>query len=213
MAERIVPFTDNFRDLSNQNGYQFEFVCERCGNGYRSEFVRDKVNLGRGLLRSAGSLFGGKLDRISGASEQLMFDRGTNSPAKDKALREAGESVRDEFMQCRGCGDWMCKAVCWNHEIGQCLRCSPSVAEEISKAQAAAQVRQIQDKVETIDWTKDLDLEQRAKVTCPSCHAKVEGGKFCPECGEKLAVTQFCTNCGTEMKDGAKFCAECGQKT
>jgi hypothetical protein len=26
-----VPFTDNFSDLSNADGYQFEFRCERCG--------------------------------------------------------------------------------------------------------------------------------------------------------------------------------------
>jgi hypothetical protein len=34
----IVPFTDNYVDLSNDSGYQFEFRCERCGNGYRSPF-------------------------------------------------------------------------------------------------------------------------------------------------------------------------------
>ena len=58
MSERVY-FTDNFRDLSNAEGYQFEFVCERCGNGYRSEYVADTMERGRGLLRSAGSLLGG----------------------------------------------------------------------------------------------------------------------------------------------------------
>ena len=58
----------------------------------------------------------------------------------------------------------------------------------------------------------DLDLDQRAKVKCPSCSAVVEGGKFCPECGEKLAKVSFCTECGAEQKDGAKFCSECGHK-
>lgn len=212
MADRIVPFTDNFSDLSNGNGYQFEFHCERCGNGYRSAFVRSKSETGRGLLRSAGSLFGGKLADLSGATESFQWDRGTNSPAKDKALREATALISEEFRQCRGCGDWVCKPVCWNEEIGQCLRCSPSVAEEISRAQAAAQVRQIQEKAETIDWTADLDIAQRAKLECPSCHAKVDGGKFCPECGGKLTKSVFCTNCGSEMKEGAKFCNECGEK-
>ena len=212
MADARVPFTDNYRDLSNQNGYQFEFVCERCGNGYRSPFVRDKMETGRGFLRGAGSLLGGKLAQLSGAAEQVQWDRGTNSPAKDKALTAATATVRDEFSQCRGCGDWVCKAVCWNHEIGQCLRCSPSVAEEVSRAQAAAQVRQIQQKAESVDWTADLDIAERAKVTCGSCGAKVEGGKFCPACGEKLTKSVFCTNCGAEMKEGAKFCGECGQQ-
>lgn len=207
-----VPFADNFRDLSNHNGYQFEFFCERCGNGYRSRFVRDKLETGRGLLRSAGALFGGKLAELSGATEQFPWDRATNSAAKDKALAEATAMVAEEFRQCRGCGDWVCRAVCWKHEVGQCLRCSPGVVEEISRAQAAAQVRQIQEKAETIDWTADLDIARRAVVECPACHTKVDGGKFCPECGSKLAPTTFCTNCGTELREGAKFCSECGQR-
>jgi len=64
--------------------------------------------------------------------------------------------------------------------------------------------------VREVDWTRDLDIAERAKVTCPSCSAKIDGGKFCPECGTKLARSVFCTNCGTEMPDGAKFCGECG---
>lgn len=100
----IIAFTDNIRDLSNENGYQFEFVCERCGNGYRSEYRANIAERGRGLLRGAGSLFGGKLEQLSGASLQLSYDRGTNSKAKDKAMAAAVESVRDQFRQCRGCG-------------------------------------------------------------------------------------------------------------
>ncbi len=55
----IVPFTDNFSDLSNQQGYQFEFHCERCGNGYRSPFQNNVKEQGRGFLRAANSLLGG----------------------------------------------------------------------------------------------------------------------------------------------------------
>jgi RNA polymerase subunit RPABC4/transcription elongation factor Spt4 len=106
----------------------------------------------------------------------------------------------------------VCNTVCWNAEVGQCVKCSPFVAEEISKAQAAAQIEQIQEKVKEIDFTGDLDLKNRAKVKCGACNAVVEGGKFCPECGEKLSKVSFCTECGAEQKDGAKFCAECGHK-
>jgi hypothetical protein len=208
----LVPFTDNFADLSNYEGYQFEFFCERCGNGYRSPYVPDVKEKGRGLLRAAGGLFGGMSQSLSQAAEALSYDRGTNSKAKDKALHEAVEAVRPQFQQCRGCGNWVCIQVCWNAEIGQCVTCSPFVGEEISKAQAAAQVEQIREKAREHDWTSELDLTTRAKVTCPSCGAAVDGGKFCPECGEKLAKTSFCSNCGAEMKDGAKFCAECGTK-
>ena len=208
----IVPFTDNFDDLSNMEGYQFEFKCERCGNGYRSPFVPDIKEKGRGLLRAAGGLLGGELDRLSSAADSMRWNRGTNSKAKDKALAEAVEAVRDEFKQCRGCGDWVCIHVCWNHEVGQCVNCSPFVAEEISRAQAAAQVEQIHEKAKTVDWTEDLDMKNRAKVKCSNCNAVVEGGKFCQECGEAITKTTFCSECGAKNKDGAKFCTECGNK-
>jgi hypothetical protein len=208
----MVPFTDNYSDLSNLEGFQFEFHCERCGNGYRSAYQRNVKETSKGVLRGLGNMFGGKIQEISGGIEAMDVNRATNSPAKDRALRDAVAEVSPQFAQCRGCGNWVCKAVCWNVEIGQCLVCSPSVAEEISRAQAAAQIEQVQEKVREVDWTHDLDLANRAKVTCASCGAKVDGGKFCPECGEKLTKGGFCAECGAEMKDGAKFCAECGTK-
>lgn len=208
----IVPFTNNFNDLSNSDGYQFEFVCERCGNGYRSPFQRDTMATGGRMLRGLGSLSNkfGVVDRLGAASDQF-YDRLTGSAAKDKALSAAVESIRPNFRQCRGCGDWVCHEVCWNEPIGQCLNCSPSVADELSRAQAAAQVEQIQEQAREVDWTKDLDLVTRARVSCPSCSAPVTGGKFCPECGAGLQSKAECTNCGTSL-DGAKFCPECGQK-
>jgi hypothetical protein len=207
----LVPFTDNFRDLSNDNGYQFEFFCERCGNGHRSPFQRDKVATGRGLLRSLGSLSDGwgVADRLGYAGD--MLSRSTGSATKDRALASAVETVAPHFRQCRGCGNWVCADVCWNEPIGQCLVCSPSVADELSRAQAAAQVEQLQEKTREIDWTKDLDLTTRARVQCPACGAGCSGGKFCGDCGAQLAASSDCSNCGTHLA-GAKFCPECGQK-
>jgi DNA-directed RNA polymerase subunit RPC12/RpoP len=107
----------------------------------------------------------------------------------------------------------MCAAQCWNEEIGQCLRCSPSVAEEISRAQAEAQRQQIWDKSREKDWTAELDLNTRAKVSCTSCGSKVDGGKFCSSCGSPLAVTTNCGGCGsTSNKPGAVFCSDCGTR-
>jgi len=209
----MVPFTDNFRDLSNTEGYQFEFYCERCGNGYRSAFQRDKVEMGRGLLRAVGSLFGGAAEDLSRATEQWRYDRATNSPAKDKALTAAVQEISPSFSQCRGCSDWMCKTLCWNEEIGQCLRCSPSVAEEVARAQSAAQRDQIWEKARQKDWTAAVDVDTRAKLNCPSCGTKVDGGKFCSACGGSLAVPVTCSGCGsTGNKAGAVFCSDCGGK-
>ncbi len=208
----LVPFTDNFTDLSNTEGYQFEFNCERCGNGYRSPFQADMVERGRGLLRSAGGLFGGALSNITNAADSAL-DRGTNSAAKDKALAAAVEAVQPHFEQCRACGNWVCASVCWNAEIGQCANCSPFVVDELSRAQAAAQVEQIRQKVQETDWTADLDTTTRAKVACPGCGASVAGGKFCPQCGERLSAIVDCAQCGSQLPSGSKFCSECGTST
>ncbi|WP_043720389.1 zinc ribbon domain-containing protein [Kutzneria sp. 744] len=209
----MVPFTDNVRDLSNTEGYQFEFHCERCGNGYRSAFLRDKVEMGRGLLRVVGSLFGGAAEDISRSAEQWRYDRATNSPAKDRAMTAAVQEISPSFSQCRGCSDWMCKQQCWNDEVGQCLRCSPSVAEEVARAQSAAQRDQIWEKAREKDWTADVDVATRAKLNCPSCGTKVDGGKFCSACGSSLAVPVTCGGCGsTANKVGAVFCSDCGGK-
>ena len=205
----IVPFTGNYQDLSNEDGYQFEFYCERCGNGYRSPFQTDLASKGGNLLRAAGGLFGGALGSLGDAADE-MLDRGTNSPAKDKALRAGVEAVRPEFRQCRGCGNWVCAAVCWNEDIGQCVECSPIVAEELSRAQAEAQVEQLREKAREVDWTEGVDVTTRARVSCPSCGEGVGGGKFCPSCGAKLNPATFCTECGAEVPGGAKFCSECG---
>jgi hypothetical protein len=208
-----VPFTDNVSDLSNGDGYQFEFRCERCGNGYRSAFVRDKMELGRSALRAVGSFFGGKVADLSHSADQWRYNRATNSPAKDKALGDAVAEISPSFRQCRGCSDWMCADQCWNDEIGQCLRCSPSVAEEISRAQADAQRRQIWDKANEVNWTGDLDLQTRARVSCPSCGSKVDGGKFCSSCGTSLALVVPCGGCrSTANKPGSVFCSDCGNK-
>jgi hypothetical protein len=205
----IVPFTDNVTDLSNTEGYQFEFHCERCGNGYRSPFQADIVERGRGMLRAAGNLFGGALSGVTNAADSAL-DRGTNSAAKDKALAAAVEAVRPHFRQCRACGNWVCADVCWNEQIGQCATCSPFVVDELSRAQAAAQVEQIREKVRETDWTADIDTTTRATTSCPSCGAAVSGGKFCPSCGTKLAATVFCSECGNQMPEGSRFCSECG---
>lgn len=205
-----VPFTDNVFDLSNHNGYQFEFRCERCGNGYRSGFERDKVSTGRTVLRAISSFGGGGVaDRLSYAGD--MLDRATGSSAKDKALARAVETVRPRFIQCHGCGNWVCHEVCWNAAVGQCAVCSPLAAQELSRAQAAAQSQQFREKAAEVDWTKGVAVGTRAVVQCPSCGAAASGGKFCGECGHALASSQHCTGCGTAL-EGAKFCPECGQK-
>ena len=46
MSERI-EFTRNYSDLSTNQGFQFEFKCDRCGTGYRTRFQGSIVGTAR----------------------------------------------------------------------------------------------------------------------------------------------------------------------
>lgn len=205
----LVPFTDNFTDLSNTDGYQFEFRCERCGNGYRSAFRRDPRAAGQKLARGLGNLFGGSLTEITSMADRLL-DRGTNSPAKDEALRAATAEIAPRFHQCRGCSDWVCGDACWNAEIGQCVRCSPILTEQLAQLQAEERRRQLQQGLEGVNLVSGVNLTQQAQPRCGSCGAQSTGGKFCAECGSALAVVKACAGCSAENPAGARFCSSCG---
>ena len=204
-----VPFTDNIRDLSNNDGYQFEFRCERCGNGYRSAFQRDLRSTGQSIARGIGSLLGGRASQLSYAAGQFL-DRGTNSVAKDRAMRQSVEEIAHRFHQCRGCGQWVCGDVCWNDAVGQCARCSPDSTEELAQLQAEARRMQVRERLTTTDLVGNVDLGAQAVPRCPGCGAQTNGGKFCQECGHALAAERTCAECSATNPASAKFCSECG---
>lgn len=204
----MVPFTSNYQDRSNDLGYQFEFHCERCGNGYASSFQSSPTNMGGRLAQTAGGLFGGILGNAGYAAGNLSdMMRG---PARDAALQRAVEEMRPFFMQCHRCGEWVCKQVCWNAEAGLCTNCAPKVTQELAAAQSEAQIEQMRDKVMQQNFTAGMDVKTPVVARCPHCGAEGQGGKFCAECGQPMATATTCSKCGAELKAGSKFCAECG---
>ncbi len=59
----LIQFTKNDTDHSTDKGYQFEFFCDRCGNGFMSAFKPSVTGYASSALRAAGDLFGGVLGR------------------------------------------------------------------------------------------------------------------------------------------------------
>ncbi len=216
MADQ-VPFTNNYQNLSTREGYQFEFSCLRCGNGYKSAFKHSVTGFGGRIAAVGGRLLGGDLgNKISEAGFDAEWLRdGTGGSTSDRMLRQAVKEVSPRFQQCHRCGQWVCKEICWNDERGLCVACAPKLDQEIAARQAAAQLEQIDEKVRQVDWTSDLNLRDQGTGLCPSCHQESGGGKFCAHCGHTLAAAptaaqKFCTNCGTQLSGGVKFCGECG---
>ena len=50
----LIQFTDNYDDLSTDQGFQFKFYCERCGNGFLGEFQGSAPEAATGFLRAVG---------------------------------------------------------------------------------------------------------------------------------------------------------------
>jgi double zinc ribbon protein len=206
----LIQFTKNHTDHSTDKGYQFEFFCDRCGNGFMTGFKASMTGIATGALRAAGSFFGGILSSASSSTYEI--ERAVRGPGHDKAFQEAVEEAKPNFRQCPKCARWACLTMCWNQKRGLCYDCAPSVETELAAAQAQATVQQIQDKVKQQDLTKDIDLTSEAAALCPSCGARTQGAKFCPECGKPLRAKNECPRCGVKVESGSKFCPECGNK-
>jgi membrane protease subunit (stomatin/prohibitin family) len=205
----LVQFTRNHTDHSTDKGYQFEFFCDRCGNGFMSEFKPSAAGYATSFLRAAGDVFGGVFGQASAGSYEI--ERAIQGPGHDRAFREAVEETKPKFRQCPKCAHWVC-LTCWNQQRGLCFECAPDVETELAAAQAQSTVDQIREKVAQQDLTKDIDLTSEAAALCPSCGARTEGAKFCPQCGKSLRPKNECPRCGTKVEAGSRFCPECGNR-
>ena len=111
-------FVRNCIDLSTDEGYQFEFLCDRCGSGYLAPIQPAAVDLLSGALRTARSL----LSAVAGAAQA---DGQAHAPVREKALAGAIEEARRHFHECGRCGQWV-DAACWNEGPGLCMDCEPA---------------------------------------------------------------------------------------
>ena len=66
----LIQFTENYEDLSTDQGFQFKFFCDRCRNGYMSSFQTSALGAAGSLLRAAGSMFGG----VFGSAANSTYD-------------------------------------------------------------------------------------------------------------------------------------------
>jgi len=70
----MIRFTANHEDLSTDRGYQFKFLCDKCGNGYMSRFQPSLTGTAGGLLRAAGDIFGGILSSAGNSAGNSAAD-------------------------------------------------------------------------------------------------------------------------------------------
>src|SRR5512137_444632 len=132
----FTPFTSNYSDLSDENGYQFEFRCDVCGNGYKSEFIRSSLGTASSVLGGASNLLGGLWGaRNAAQSARDLMDRG----ARDDALEKASNEIMPLFTRCTGCNKWV-DETCFNRDRNLCTSCAPNLATEMERERATVEL-------------------------------------------------------------------------
>ena len=195
----LTKFVRNVEDLSDDGGYKFRFKCDRCADGYESQYVTSSAN----LLKTAVDLFS-RFTRFGyyahGAANEI--DRGLRGKERDAAYERAVHEAMLHFKKCSSCGHWVCPEHCWNDPAGMCEACAPD-AREVAARRVAEQ--------------RALAAEQQASassevvsLSCPTCGTQVRGGgKFCENCGCALGQ-RSCPKCQAALSAGARFCGSCG---
>jgi hypothetical protein len=209
-----IEFTRNYSDLSTQHGFQFEFNCDRCGNGSRTSFKPFALGAVNGALDTASNLLGGLFGSAANVSSRVT--EAQRERAREAALVEAIGQIRPSFCQCPRCSSWVCAKSCWNTKRGLCKGCAPDLGVEMSAAQASRSVEEVWAHAAMAEEDKKLaegNWRETIRASCPECGApQATNAKFCPDCGAKLKTAQHCPECGCKLLPGAKFCADCGHK-
>jgi len=209
-----IEFVSNYSDLSTDKGFQFEFNCDRCSNGFRTRFRPWTVGSVSSVLDAAGSLLGGVFNTAADVGERVR-SAGWQK-AHDEAFQESVQEVRSSFIQCPRCSTWVCRKSCWNSKRGLCKECAPDLGVEMSAAQASRSVEEVWAHAKMAEEDKKLaegNWRETIVASCPNCGApQATNAKFCPECGTKIKTAETCSKCGAKLTAGAKFCPECGEK-
>lgn len=223
----LIKFVNNYQDLSTDKGYQFKFHCDKCNNGYMSEYQASYVGMAGSFLNAASNLLGWGHSAGRSAYE---VQRAVGGKARDSALQTAVEEAKQHFNQCSRCGKWVCPESCWNEQSNQCENCAPHYEEELAaahaKAKADAMRQQLYQKAQETDYASGIDMSGGNVPASPNanipsaqpplpklcvCGVEVGNARFCPECGTPAKLEKpKCHSCQAEVEFTTKFCPECG---
>ena len=198
----LISFTNNYSDHSTDTGYQFEFHCDRCGDGVRSTFQASALGTASTVLNAASNLLGGL---FGAASATNSIRSATWQREHDSAFRTAAEECQKFFTRCSRCTGYVCQK-CWNESAGLCANCAPDMGGELAAAKSDVALQQMREQVAA---SKQFSGNISGKhTTCPKCGAPTGDMKFCGACGTPVGL-RTCPN-GHEVGPGLRFCGECG---
>jgi len=207
----LQSFTRNYDDQSTEQGFQFTFKCDVCGDGYQSTFVASKATKRRGLFNKVAS-YGSAVSSHAWAAGALggqAYKTPEWEKEREDAFQKASNEAMSHFHRCPRCHKYVCDSD-WNEEAGGlCMEDAPKTATEIGAARATVAKDQIWDKARQGQmYSGDLTAEQ---TVCPNCGKTSGGGKFCNNCGAALGMKK-CAKCGADNNPSVGFCGNCGNK-
>jgi len=184
-----LKFVNNYRDLSTNQSFQYEFVCDRCGSGYRTTFkpsVTGKIN---GTLDTASSIFAGILGRAASFSDQVHSAAWKR--AHNERFTKAVRGIKPYLVQCPRCNNWVCREKCWNVKKGLCKNSITDLGIEMAAAQASRSIEEV--------WTHAAMTEEEKELGKE--YWREEISSTCPNCGKLLAVNaKFSSSCSFSLK-------------
>ena len=208
----LRDFVKNHQDMSDDNGFQFKFYCDICGDGYLSRYRQapfSKARTALGVAEGIGSMLGrGGIWGGRQAADALHDAKWRE--AKEKAFDEALREARAHFTKCPSCTKYV-DANCWNEQALMCVECAPRQAVVVQKAKAQAFVQKAQEAMAVKDFSAEIAVAEEATVVCPNCKKPTTVGKICEACGAPLDK-RLCSNCGAKNSISARFCNTCGAK-
>ncbi|MHB8396595.1 MAG: zinc ribbon domain-containing protein [Thermoplasmataceae archaeon] len=207
----MQSFTNNYQDLSNEQGFQFVFKCDVCGDGYKSTFIGSRTAKKKKLFNTI-STFGGFLNEgayMAGALGGQAYQTPAWQKEREESFLQAQNEAMSHFHRCPRCHKYACD-LDWNEEAGGlCTNDAPKVTSEIGAAKAQVTKDQIWQNAQGQKlYTGGLETQQ---TVCPSCGKTSGAGKFCNNCGAALGMKK-CQKCGSENSPTTSFCGNCGTK-
>ena len=169
----LIPFTNNYTDRSTRTGFQFEFHCDRCGDGVRSSFQPSAMGTISTILNAGASLLG-SFWRAAGTFDHVHD--ATWERSHDAAFQRAGDEVKPHFTRCSRCTGYVC-AACWNEQFGLCAGCTPDMAGELAAERSRVAYEQMREQV-TAAAQFSGNIAAR-HVSCPACGTPAGDMKFC----------------------------------
>ena len=150
----IIEFVKNYNDHSTNNGFQYEFHCDRCGSGFRTKFKPWGIATATNVANAVGSMLGGIFSTAANLGERAKS--AAWEKAHDEAYVSAVAEIKPEFIQCPRCSSWVCRKSCWNMKKGLCKNCAPDLGVEMAAAQASKSVQEVWEHAQMSEEDKHL---------------------------------------------------------